>query len=153
MSEMILKPLTRNQIRSISGGKHWSEKKEFIIKRVRSYGIQITEDHLYYFMEVYVPSEQKRINRNHWANQMSGKKKTRYTPTDIKEGFDKVAKPQIGKYYHVSWAFSGAIFVLKRIEHPYGYLDNPKNKRKELLRVRLEDLRHTRRHSINNNGN
>lgn len=69
-----------------------------------------------------------------------------FIPTDRKKvAFAPVIDPLIGMKYHLSWAYSGAVFVLKRIDADGTcYLDNPRHKRKELLRAKVSDLRHLR---------
>jgi len=142
---MVLKPLTQNQILVLtSGKKHWSKKIPFLMSRIISFGNKITEEDLPYFMDVYIASEDKRIRREYFNKSQTGEIKTKFTPTDIDGRFIPVDKPEIGKKYHISWAFKGAVFVLKKIEGDVAYLDNPKHKRSELLKCNLSELRHTR---------
>lgn len=140
---MNFKPLTQNQIYSLtSGKKHWSKKIPFLISRIISFGNKITEDELQYFMEVYIPSEDKRIKREHFQKSQTGEIISKFTPTDIDGKFIPVDQPVIGKKYHVSWAFKGAVFVLKRVDGDTAYLDNPKHKRDTLLKCKISELRH-----------
>lgn len=142
---MELKPLTQNQIYVLtSGKKHWSKKIPFIMSRIISFGNKITENDLPYFMDVYIPSEEKRIKRDFFNKSQTGEIKSKFTPTDIDGKFIPVDKPIIGKRYHISWAFKGAVFVLKKIEGDIAYLDNPKNRRTTLLKCNLNELRHIR---------
>ena len=52
-----------------------------------------------------------------------------------------VDDPVIGNLYHLSWAYSGARFRLVRIEGQEVWLDNPRNKRKKLIRTTKNKLR------------
>jgi hypothetical protein len=57
---------------------------------------------------------------------------------------------KIGRTYHVTWANKGCQFVLKDVD-PDGihvYLDNPVNKRRKWLKVKLGDLREIRKRSL-----
>ena len=58
-----------------------------------------------------------------------GIRKTNLTPTDVKGDFDAITTPVINNKYHISWAFSGAVFKLVKVEGDVCYLDNPKYKR------------------------
>lgn len=143
---MILKPLTQNQIYILTTGKkHWSKKVKFLMERIISFGNKISEDELQYFMEEYIPSEEKRIKREYFYKSQTGEKNTKFTPTDVDGTFNKPDKPIIGKRYHISWAFKGAIFVLKKVEGEIAYLDNPKNKRETLLKCKVSELRCVRK--------
>lgn len=137
------KQLTRNQIYALTLGKrHWSDKKPFLIKTAKSFGIHIQSDEeLRYLIEVHCPNEEKRIRKQFFIDSQTGKRKTHLTPTDVKGDFILVGKPIVGKRYHISWAFSGAVFVLKRIEGDICYLDNPRNKRTNLLTCKTSELR------------
>jgi hypothetical protein len=139
--------LSRKQINVLTEGKkHWSEKKDHLIKRAKNYGIIIQNDEeLRELVEVHCPNEEKRIRREYFKDSLSGKRWNNITPTDVKGTFEKVDKPVIGQRYHISWAFSGAIFVLKKIEGDLCYLDNPKYKRDKLLTCKVEQLRKSRR--------
>jgi Asp-tRNA(Asn)/Glu-tRNA(Gln) amidotransferase C subunit len=142
---MELKPLTRHQIFVLtSGKKHWSKKKKFLLERILSFGNKITEDDLQYFMEDYIPSEEKRIRVDYFRKSQTGEKITKFTPTDVDGSFSVPDKPIIGKRYHISWAFKGAQFILKKVEGDYAYLDNPRNKRATLLKCKVSELRNLR---------
>jgi hypothetical protein len=142
----MFKQLTKNQIyRLTEGSKHWSDKKEHLTKLALSFGIQLkSEDDLKYLLEVHCPNEEKRIKLDYFRNSQTGILKTKFTPTDTKGDFSKVLDPIIGRKYHISWAFSGAVFVLVKIEGDYAYMDNPRYKRKELLKCKVQDLRNLR---------
>lgn len=136
-------PLTKNQIFALTDGKkHWSEKKQHLIKLAKNFGITITtDDELKYLIEVHCPNEDKRIKKQFFIDSQTGKRKTHLTPTDIKGDFRIITKPVIGVRYHISWAFSGAVFVLKKVEGDICYLDNPKHKRTQLLKCKVSELR------------
>ena len=135
--------LTRNQIFVLSEGKkHWSEKADFLLKKIKNFGYDIKPDELGHFIEVIVPSEQRRIKKQFFLDSMSGKRVNNLTPTDVKGTFGVVEDPTIGFNYHISWAFSGAVFQLMKIENGLCYLDNPKHKRKDLLVCKVAELRH-----------
>lgn len=137
------RPLTQNQIYLFTEGKkHWSDKKQHLIKLAKSFGITITTDEeLKYLIEVHCTNEDKRIKKQFFIDSQTGKRKTHLTPTDVKGTFEKLETPICGKRYHISWAFSGAVFVLKKIEGDICYLDNPKRKRKQLLTCKVSELR------------
>lgn len=134
--------LSQNQILALTGGKHWSEKKQHLIKLAKNFGITISNDEeLKYLIEVHCPNEEKRIKKQFFIDSQTGKRKTNLTPTDIIGDFLKINRPVIGVKYHISWAFSGAVFVLKKVEGDICYLDNPRNKRKQLLTCKVSELR------------
>jgi hypothetical protein len=141
------KPLTKNQIFVLTEGKkHWSEKKQHLIKLAKSFGITISsETELQYLIEHHCPNEEKRIKKQFFIDSQSGKIKTHLTPTDVKGYFDKITNPIIGANYHISWAFSGAVFKLVKIQGDTCFLDNPKYKRKQLLTCKISELRGLRR--------
>jgi hypothetical protein len=137
--------LTTKQINVLTlGKKHWSLKKDFLLKLIRSFNIPILNDDLEFFMEKFIPLEINRIKREYFEKSKSGILRTKYTPTDVKGDFKTPEKIEIGKKYHISWAFSGAVFKLKNIEDNICYLDNPKNKRKNLLKCKISELRELR---------
>lgn len=139
--------LTKNQIFTLTNGKkHWSEKKQHLLKLAKNYGIKIsTDDELQYLIEVICPRERKRIKREFFMDSQSGKRKTHLTPTDVKGNFEVSTEFIIDKKYHISWAFSGAVFVLKHIKGDICYLDNPKYKRKTLITCKKSELRELRK--------
>lgn len=145
-----MKQLTQNQINQLTyGKKHWSLKKDHLIKLAKNFGIQITSDEeLQYLIEQHCPNEEARIKRKFFSDSQKGIINTYLTPTDVDGNFPPIINPVIGHRYHLSWAFKGAVFVLKRIEGEFGYVDNPKHKRKELLKCNLKDLRCVKKHVV-----
>ena len=137
------RPLTQKQIYQLTEGKkHWSEKKQHLIKLAKNFGITITNDEeLKYLIEVHCINEDKRIRKQFFIDSQTGKRRNHLTPTDVKGDFTKIIRPVIGVKYHISWAFSGAVFVLKKIEGDTCYLDNPKYKRTRLLTCKVSELR------------
>jgi hypothetical protein len=137
------RPLTQNQIFVLTDGKkHWSEKKQHLIKLAKNFGITITtDDELKYLIEVHCSNEEKRIKKQFFIDSQTGKLKTHLTPTDVKGDFTKITNPVIGVKYHISWAFSGAVFKLVKVEGDTCYLDNPKYKRETLLKCKVSELR------------
>jgi len=141
-SSFCLKSLTQNQISKLIGGKHWSEKKQHLIKLAKNFGIVIENDEqLKYLIEVHCPNEELRIKKQFFIDSQTGKIKTHLTPTDVKGDFIKINRPVIGVKYHISWAFSGAVFKLVKIEGDICYMDNPRHKRKQLLTCKVSELR------------
>ena len=148
---MIPPKLTKKQVEAIEldllyGKKHWSEKITHAIGVIKSFYKEIDASNLKWFLEVYVPSEKKRLHQEFINKSATGELHNKYTPTDVANSlgrnFEIVESPITGNKYHLSWAFKAAVFVLKRIEGQYCYLDNPRNPRKELLRAKVTDLRH-----------
>ena len=139
----IMKQLSKNQLFKLTDGKkHWSEKKEYLIKLAKNFGIIINNDEeLRYLIEVHCPSELERINIKFYQDSKSGVIRNNYTPTDVKGTFIVPNKYIIGAKYHISWAYSGAVFVLRKIVDNIAYLDNPRYKRKDLLKCDVKDLR------------
>jgi len=135
--------LTQKQILQLTEGKkHWSEKKQHLIKLAKNFGIAITNnEELKYLIEVHCLNEGKRIKKQFFIDSQTGKLKTHLTPTDVKGDFTKITHPVIGVKYHISWAFSGAVFKLVKVEGDTCYLDNPKYKRKQLLTCKISELR------------
>lgn len=139
----VFRKLTQKQIYQLTEGKkHWSEKKQHLIKLAKNFGITITTDEeLKYLIEVHCPNEEQRIKKQFFIDSQTGKRKTHLTPTDVKGDFTKIYQPIIGVKYHISWAFSGAVFKLVKVEGDTCYLDNPKHKRKQLLTCKVSELR------------
>lgn len=134
--------LSQNQVNLLtSGKKHWSLKVDYLIKQIKCFGHVVTAEQLGYFIEVVVPREAARIRKQFFLDSTSGKRKNNLTPTDVKGTFSPVVHPLIGSKYHISWAFSGAVFRLIRIDGDMCYLDNPKYKREVLLACKTTDLR------------
>ena len=68
------------------------------------------------------------------------------TPTDKDGTFDKPEKLVIGRKYHLSWAYKGAVFILKEVYQFKGTckLQTPKTKK---IRIEpIENLRELRKH-------
>jgi hypothetical protein len=147
--------LTKKQIDRIEmdlllGKKHWTQKVKHALGIIKPFYKEITEDQLPLFLEDYVPAERERIKKEFMENSRTGKINTKYTPTDVSNTigggyFSTIKNPVIGVKYHLSWAYKGAVFVLKAIEGNYCYLDNPRMPRKELLKAKVEDLRSLRK--------
>lgn len=135
--------LTQNQIRSLQEGKkHWSLKTKHITKLAKNFGITIsTNEEICYLIEIVCPKEEARIKKQFFIDSQTGKRMTHLTPTDVKGNFTKIINPVIGVKYHISWAFSGAVFKLVKVEGDTCYLDNPKYKRKQLLTCKVSELR------------
>lgn len=141
-----MKSLTKHQIfRLTDGKKHWSERKQHLIKLAKNFGIIINNDEeLKHLIEVHCVNELRRLNNEFMRKSKEGILVNNYTLTDVKNNFLPVTEPIIGKKYHISWAYSGAVFVLKNIKNDICYLDNPKHKRKTLLTCKLSELRELR---------
>lgn len=137
------RPLTQKQIFALTEGKkHWSEKKQHLIKLAKNFGIIINNDEeLKYLIETHCKNEERRIKRQFFSDSQTGKRRTHLTPTDVKGDFTKINRPIIGVKYHISWAFSGAVFKLVKVEGDTCYLDNPKYKRNQLLTCKVSELR------------
>lgn len=137
------RPLTQKQIYQLTEGKkHWSEKKQHLIKLAKNFGITIsTDEELKYLIETHCTNEERKIKKQFFIDSQTGKRKTHLTPTDVKGDFTKITHPVIGVKYHISWAFSGAVFKLVKVEGDICYLDNPKYKRKQLLTCKVSELR------------
>ena len=145
---MIDVQLTKRQVETISyqclgTKKHWSEKKQFCIGLIKSFYKEINEDNLGWFLETFVPSEEKRIKVKYFQDSQSGKLNTKFTPTDVAGTFEVADTPTVGRKYHLSWAFKAAVFVLVEIDKDgvHGYVDNPKYKRAFPMKIKLCDLR------------
>jgi len=68
------KSLTQNQINQLIGGKHWSEKKQHLIKLAKNFGIVIeTDEQLQYLIEVHCPNEEVRIKKQFFIDSQTGK--------------------------------------------------------------------------------
>ena len=135
--------LTQNQIRSLQEGKkHWSLKTKHITKLAKNFGITVsTDEEICYLIEIVCPREESRIKKQFFIDSQTGKRITHLTPTDVKGNFTKIINPVVGVKYHISWAFSGAVFKLVKVEGDTCYLDNPKHKRKDLLKCKVSELR------------
>ncbi|MEM6737414.1 MAG: hypothetical protein AAF620_15240 [Bacteroidota bacterium] len=145
---MNLTHLTDRQLSTLDlnfnlGKKPWNEKTNHLLKLIQSFqnveGVCL--QNMQQFKEAF-EYEIKRRKVEHFRKSQEGTIQSKFTPCDkAAQEFDKVRNPKMGEIYHVSWAFKGAKFKLKRIEGNLAYLDNPKYKRKELLKAKLEDLR------------
>lgn len=135
--------LTMKQIDTLTlGKKHWSEKPKHILSLFKSwFGFPLDPEKLEWFMEELVPAAKKRLQREYFDKSQKGIIKTKFTPTDVNGGFSVITRPVIGCKYHISWAFKGAVFKLVKIDGDVAYLDNPKHKRKELLKCKVSELR------------
>jgi hypothetical protein len=100
-----------------------------------------TEEELKYLIEIHCPNEKLRIKNQFFIDSQTGKIKTHLTPTDVKGNFAKINNPVINEKYHISWAFSGAVFKLVKVEGDICYLDNPKYKRQQLITCKVTELR------------
>ncbi len=146
--------LTKKQLEKceydLKKGKGWRNKKEHCLRILNQWNLldrKLEDSDLEWFFERFVPMERSRINRELHNRYQSGDLIGSKTPTDLpgrSTGFNIVTCPRLGQKYHVSWAYRGALFVLEQLDPDgvHGYLNNPKNKRKKLLKVKLEDLRH-----------
>lgn len=147
--------LTKRQLQAIKSEafltkKKWTDKKEHVLKLIRNFDKSVTLENLQHYLEVHVPSEEKRIHAEYFQKCQTGVIISNITPTDVADRtnqvFKKVDRPNIGNKYHLSWAFKGAVFVLKSVDQDgiHCYLDNPKHKRKDLLKAKIADLRHVK---------
>ncbi len=143
---MTQKQVDRINLNCIYCKRPWTEKIDFCIKLIKPFYKDITPENLKWFLEEFVPSEEKRLRKQYFIDCQTGKRNTNITPTDVDGSFGKVEIPHIGVKYHISWAFKGACFVLKRLDDDgiHGYVDNPKHKREKLLKIKLSDLRKLR---------
>ena len=71
----------KKQIYQLTAGKkHWSEKKQHLIKLAKNFGITITTDEeLKYLVEVHCPNEERRIRKQFFIDSQTGKIKTHLT--------------------------------------------------------------------------
>lgn len=142
--------LTRKQVNAVRvgtlGKKHWTEKKKSMIGIIKGFYKDITEDNLEWFIEEFVPSEEKRIKREYFQKCQTGEINSTYTPTKFDETFEKVDNPIIGAKYHLYWAFKAAVFRLVKFDEDgiHCYMDNPKYQRENLLKTKISDLRKLR---------
>lgn len=142
--------LTKKQVQTLmcecsNTKRHWTDKKPHIINIIKTFGYNISELELDYFINVHLKNEHDRLKKQYFIDSQTGKIKTNLTPTDIKGTFTKVESPIIGKKYHISWAFSGAVFILKSIDGDVCYLDNPKYPRSKLITCKISELRNLRK--------
>ena len=154
--------LTERQLNSFENQiftkRHWSTKKDHLVKVInnmlKSYNIdhQVTHDTLENFITI-IEKERALSDQERYEKFRSGEYQSpQVTPTkNATYAFSTVSEPVIGQKYHLSWAYKGAIFVLVEIDGNTIYLDNPKYRRKKLLKAKLSDLRHTRNNTIREN--
>jgi hypothetical protein len=139
------KQINRIEVDLLLGKKHWSTKIPHAIGIIKTFYKEITPSELEWFLELYVPAEKKRLHQEFMSKSASGELHNKFTPTDVSRDlgneFDVVIDPVIGVKYHLSWAYKGAVFVLKHVEGDHCYLDNPKHPRKQLLKAKIIDLR------------
>jgi len=138
------KQIDRIEVDLLLSKRHWSTKIPHAISIIKTFYKEITPSELEWFLEHYVPAEKKRLHQEFMSKSATGELHNRFTPTDVSRElgseFNIVVKPLIGAKYHLSWAYKGAVFVLKSIDGDYCYLDNPKHPRKELLKAKITDL-------------
>ena len=142
--------ITRKQLQSVElqlwGKTKWYDKKPHLIKMFNGWknlGFTITEDNLEEFLDS-CKQETKRREIEHFHKSQTGEVQSKYTPADKSDvPFGAVDSPVIGSKYHLSWAFKGAVFRLKKLDEDniHCYLDNPKYKRKDLHKAKIGDLR------------
>ena len=69
-----------------------------------------------------------------------------YIPTDRDGRFEKIDRTEldsfIGDKVHVSWAFKGAVWILKEVKGNVAILETPRTEK--IMRVKTSDLRKTR---------
>ena len=89
------RPLTQKQIYQLTEGKkHWSDKKQYLIKLAKNFGIVINSDEeLKYLIEVHCPNEDRRIKRQFFIDSQTGKLKT-YLSSKKKKLFRKMLPKQ-----------------------------------------------------------
>jgi hypothetical protein len=112
----------------------------------KNIGIEITEDNLENFIDA-CKQEDKRRKRVFFEKSQSGEIQSIYTPCEkMTNPYGTIRNPVIGVKYHLSWAFKNCHFKLIRLDDDgiHCYMDNPKNKRKELLKCKITDLRKLR---------
>lgn len=142
--EMI--PLTRHQCDLLRRSKEdWRNRKLHISNLAKSFGIDADRPEvLEYLMEKHLPAEWHRLAKERREKIRTGVITNKYTPTEVGETFAPVVNPRIHGRYHISWAYRGAVFVLVKMEGDTCYMDNPKRKRKILLKCKISDLRSLR---------
>lgn len=123
--------LTRNQVRALCR-LDWEEDYEKTLKMIRSWGIDLIEWDLRWFMEIFLFQELIRHDTEKMNREKSEAAK-----------FPKPDKYQIGSKYHLAWAHRGCVWKLKALM-PDGrcVLETPKTKKTlianqaDLLQVR-----------------
>lgn len=139
-----MKPFTKNQAESIL----WAYETNADKKRSAEEVIEVRKKRFERLRGFLTPAELLDIeglkNRalsslRYHQRQEAEKKKTGKNP----DRFKKVEKPEVGMKVHTSWANKGAVFVIIDLEGEFAYLDNPKYKRSQLLKVKITDLHHT----------
>lgn len=137
--------LTKNQLFELEYNFSKYDTAYKIASTLKNWGFSVEEKHITdppsTFLRNFI-----QIQKRHYKQLVqTWQLQTRYTPTNRAEIiFNPVSNPTIGKIYHLSWAYKGAKFRLRKIEFPYAYMDNPKHKRDTLLKVNLSDLRDIR---------
>lgn len=137
--------LTRNQLYQLEYNSHNYDTVQKIVSTLRSWWFLIEEKHITTSPSDFLKYFIKIQKQQHMNAIRSWEIQTRYTPTvNSSILFNNVSDPKPWKIYHIAWAYKGAKFRLRKIEFPYAYMDNPKHKRDELLKVKLSDLRERR---------
>ena len=119
-------------------------KAKRINQKLQNYGLEIrvTPETLIDFYENVIPSFWKKLKRERFLKSQSGELDTALTPLRLsKTEFEEVIFPEIGKWYHLTWAFKGAKFKLLRIDGENGIVWTGETKNKELS-IKLSELRH-----------
>jgi len=102
----------------------------------------ILPEQLEWFYNEWLNNQWKRMKRERFLKAQSGELDIAHTPLHLsKTKFDEVLIPEIGNWYHLTWAFKGAKFQLKSIEKDKGVVWTGKTKNK-LMQINLKDLRH-----------
>lgn len=136
--------LTKKQVWELEYNfKSYIKSKQRIISTLKSWWhniVDYTEEN-----EVFLDKFIKKQKKEYFLAVKSWEKQTRYTPTEKASiEFTQPTELKLNKIYHISWAYRAAKFRLKSFDNEYAYLDNPKHKRPELLKISISDLRECR---------
>lgn len=119
--------LTRNQA-AILAERNWEKDYEGTLKLIHSFGVDLIEWDLPWFMEKIVPQEHAR----HLQEERDRKK-------GFNAEYSKVNIPEVGKKYHLAWAHKGCVWKLHKLL-PNGKCQLMTPKTKKILTANTADL-------------
>jgi hypothetical protein len=117
----------------LSDNTHWFQRKGFIVKKAKEFGIELlTDSQIEFFIEVHCPRELKRLDEAEVK-----------LPEFLNLGVEQIVvkNPVIGRHYLVKSINSPSPFELVEMSGETCFLDNIVNKRARLLTCHISELR------------
>lgn len=127
--------LTQKQIDRLRSLDDWEEDWEGTLKLIHSFGIDLIEWDLAWFMDKFLIEEQWRLWREsdaEWHRKYEERKGKH-------AGYSSATEPVVGNKYHLTWAHRGCVWILKEVL-PNGKCKLMTPKTKKILTANTADL-------------